>query len=132
MKLKGTRLAPSTFGVDYPLCFLTTTGRRSGEQRTVPLFFARTAQGSPAIVATNFGQQNHPAWALNLEADPEAFLEIDGQSRPVIAGLATEEELSTLWPLFDGFWPGYKEYRAIAPRAIKGFILEESMHPPMQ
>lgn len=132
MRLKGTRFAPSTFNVDYPLCFLTTTGRRSEERRTVPLFFARTDQGSPAIVATNFGQQNHPAWALNLEADPEASLEIDGQSRPVMARMATEEELSALWPLFDGFWPGYKEYREIAPRAIKVFILEESMHPPTQ
>lgn len=132
MRLKGTRLAPSTFGVDYPLCFLTTTGRKSGEQRTVPLFFACTTQGSPAIVATNFGQENHPAWALNLGADPTASLEIDGQSRRVMARLATEEELSALWPVFDGFWPGYKEYREIAPRSIKVFVLEESMPPPTQ
>jgi deazaflavin-dependent oxidoreductase (nitroreductase family) len=130
MRLKGTRFAPSTFGVEFPLCFLTTTGRRSGEERTVPLLFACTPIGSPAIVASNFGQQNHPGWALNLQADPIASLEIDGQSRPVVARLATEEELSTVWALFDGFWRGYKEYREIAPRAIKVFILEESMYPP--
>jgi deazaflavin-dependent oxidoreductase (nitroreductase family) len=124
MKLKGTRFAPSTLGVDFPLCFLTTTGRKSGVQRTVPLFFVRTPGGSPAIVATNFGQKGHPAWALNLDADPNASLEIEGQSSPVVARRGSDKEKAQLWALFDGFWPGYEGYREIAPRDIKVFILE--------
>ena len=124
MRLRGTRFAPSTFAVDFPLCFLTTTGRRSGDQRTVPLYFATTPEGSPAIVATNFGQQSHPGWALNLEADPHSSLEIDGRSRTVVARLASADEIADLWPRFDGIWPGYEKYREIAPRDIKVFILK--------
>jgi deazaflavin-dependent oxidoreductase (nitroreductase family) len=124
MKLKGTRFAPSTFAVDLPLCFLTTTGRKSGEPRTVPLFFVRTAQGFPVVVGSNFGQQSHPGWALNLQAVPAASLEIDGESFPILARLASEDEVTELWPLFDGIWPGYEEYREIAPRDIKVFVLE--------
>jgi deazaflavin-dependent oxidoreductase (nitroreductase family) len=123
-RLKGTRFAPSTLGVDFPLCFLTTTGRRSGTQRTVPLFFVTISEGQPAVVATNFGQKSHPAWALNLDADPNATLEIDGQSSTVVARAASDAEIDTLWPLFDGFWPGYEEYRKLAPRDIKVFVLE--------
>jgi deazaflavin-dependent oxidoreductase (nitroreductase family) len=124
LKLKGTRFAPSTFAVDFPLCFLTTTGRKSGEPRTVPLFFVRTTEGFPAIVGSNFGQKSHPGWALNLEADPDASLEMDGESLSVVARLASTDEVAELWPLFDGLWPGYEEYRKIAPRDIKMFILE--------
>lgn len=123
-KLKGTRFAPSALGVDFPLCFLTTTGRKSGTQRTVPLFFVATPEGSPAVVATNFGQKNHPAWALNLDADPGATLEIDGYSRTVVARQASDAEIAGLWRQFDGFWPGYEEYRELAPRDIKVFVLE--------
>ncbi|MCL1600241.1 MAG: nitroreductase family deazaflavin-dependent oxidoreductase [Actinomycetia bacterium] len=123
-RLKGTRFAPSTLGVDFPLCFLTTTGRKSGAKRTVPLFFVTAPNGSPAVVATNFGQENHPAWALNLDAHPNATLEIDGLSRSVVARRASNDEASALWPLFDGFWPGYEEYRKLAPRDIRVFVLE--------
>lgn len=76
------------------------------------------------MAATNFGQQRHPCWALNLESDPHATLEIDGESRPISARLATPGEAEELWPLFDGVWPGYETYRDIAPRDIKVFVLE--------
>ena len=130
LKLKGTRFTPSTFGVDLPSCFLTTTGRKSGEQRTVPLLSATLATGSPAVVATNFGQTSHPGWALNLEADPSASLEIEEESRDVVARIASNQEATESWPLFDGFWPGYSRYREIAPRDIKVFILDPSVNSP--
>lgn len=130
LTFKGTRFAPSTFGVDLPLCFLTTTGRRSGKQRTVPLLYATTIAGVNAVVATNFGQKSHPAWALNLEADPNASLEIEEESRDVVARIAFNEEAAELWPLFDGFWPGYSEYREIAPRDMKVFILDPTVSSP--
>ena len=124
MKLKGSRFAPSTFGLDMPLCFLTTTGRKSGESRTIPLLFIETDTGAPAIAATNFGHQTHPAWALNLEATPAAIFELDGESREVTARRASAEEAADLWPRFDGIWPAYEDYREISHRSIKVFILE--------
>jgi len=124
MKLKGTRFAPSNLGLDMPLCFLTTTGRKSGEPRTVPLLFITTDSGAPAIAASNFGRQTHPAWALNLEATPAATLEVDDTAKNVTARRASTEETAELWPRFDGIWPGYEEYREISHRNIKVFILE--------
>ncbi len=124
MKLRGSRFAPSRFGLDMPLCYLTTTGRTSGEPRTVPLLFINTQGGFPAVAASNFGRANHPEWALNLEATPEAMLEINSEAREVTARRASEIETAELWPRFDDIWPGYEAYRAITHRDIKVFILE--------
>jgi len=124
MRLKGSRFAPSTFGVDMPLCYLTTTGRHSGKPRTVPLLFVVPSSGGRAVAATNFGRESHPGWAYNLEADSSATLEIDGDVMSVHARKANDTELQQLWPLFDGVWPGYESYRDIAPRDIKAFVLD--------
>ncbi|GMR03147.1 MAG: hypothetical protein BMS9Abin20_1514 [Acidimicrobiia bacterium] len=124
MKFKGTRFAPSRFGVDLPLCFLTTTGARSGEPRTVPLLYVPRDGGAIAVAATNFGTAHHPGWAYNLEAEPASSLEIGDEALDVVARRATDSEMAELWPLFDGVWPGYESYRSIAPRDIKMFILE--------
>jgi len=124
MRLKGTRFAPTRFGVTLPLCFLTTTGARSGELRTIPLLYIQRDGGAVAIAATNFGTTNHPGWAYNLEANPVATLEVNEAVISVIARHATDTETIDLWPRFDDVWPGYKSYRSIAPRDIKVFILE--------
>ena len=123
LKLKGSRFAPSRFGLDVPLCYLTTTGRSSGEQRTVPLLFVVAPSGGRAVAATNFGRESHPGWAFNLEAEPSATLEVEDEVMSVHARMASDEEAAELWPLFDGIWPGYESYRENAPRAIKMFIL---------
>lgn len=127
LRLKGTRLAPSSFGGrDVPLCYLTTVGRRSGNPRTVPLLFAPVNDGSVAVVATNFGGERHPAWAHNLEANPEATLEVDGVDRDVIARRASDHEVATTWRQLDRVWPGYEKYREIAPRDVKVFVLDSA------
>lgn len=125
MKLKGTRFAPSTFGgVDTPLCYLTTTGRKSGEPRTVPLVYVSTADDAVAVVASNYGQKHHPAWSYNLDANASGSLEINGEARPVVARSATAAETSELWPQFSAVWPGYDTYREITDRDIKMYLLE--------
>src|SRR3954470_21652690 len=48
-----------------PVVMLTTTGAKSGEQRTVPVLGLPTPAGT-AVVASNFGQRRHPAWYHNL------------------------------------------------------------------
>jgi deazaflavin-dependent oxidoreductase (nitroreductase family) len=122
IRLKNTRFAPSKMGVDFPLCYLTTTGRTSGEQRTVPLFFVRI-DGVPAVVATNWGTANHPGWSYNLEAHPSASLEIDGQSSEVVARPVSPTEAISAWDQFIAVWPAYAEYRERASREIKVYAL---------
>lgn len=124
MQLKGTRFAPSTFGMDMPLCYLTTVGAQSGLERTVPLLFIEADSGATAVAATNFGTDRHPGWAYNLEANPRATIEIEGRTKQVVARAASDTEKAQLWPRFDGVWPGYEQYREIAPRDIKMFLLD--------
>ncbi|MCZ7534331.1 MAG: nitroreductase family deazaflavin-dependent oxidoreductase [Acidimicrobiia bacterium] len=122
LKLRNTRFAPSKLGIGVPLCYLTTTGRKSGEPRVVPLLFVEHDAGY-AVAATNFGTEHHPGWAYNLEADPAALIEIDGEESAVSARLLDEAEAASLWPKFGAVWPAYDTYQQIAPRDIKMFAL---------
>jgi deazaflavin-dependent oxidoreductase (nitroreductase family) len=60
------------------LVLLTTTGRRSGQPRTVPLGAARDDDGHYLLFASNMGAPRHPDWYLNLESDPRVRLEVPG------------------------------------------------------
>ena len=76
---------------------LTTTGRRSGEPRSVIIGYLEDGDHLVAI-AMNGWQQGHPAWWLNLEANPDAEVRLSGQDpRPVRARAATGEERERLW-----------------------------------
>lgn len=122
-RFAGRRRSVTSFGTGFPLCYLTTTGRSSGEQRTVPLLFV--ADGEAVVVfASNWGKPRHPAWALNLEDDPRASLAVDGVSRKVTARRASVEEEQRLWPAAERIYPGYAGYRERAGREIRVFVLE--------
>lgn len=104
---------------------LTTTGRRSGQPRTTPL--ARLdLDGTPVVIASNFGRESHPAWSLNLLADPDATIEEDGRARPVVARQLSTDEQERVWPQAIAIWPGYQTYRQTTAgvRDIRMFALE--------
>jgi deazaflavin-dependent oxidoreductase (nitroreductase family) len=76
---------------------LTTIGRRSGRERTVIIGYI---EEGPDLVtmAMNGWDEGHPAWWLNLEAQPDAVVRLAGQEpRPVHARRATGEERDRLW-----------------------------------
>ncbi len=102
---------------------LTTTGRRSGTERTVPL--AYIADGpNYVVVASNGGADRDPAWWLNLRAQPRATVQIGRDTRPVAARLATPAERSRLWPTLKAGNPFYARYEQITAREIPVVILE--------
>lgn len=106
-----------------PQCLVTTTGRRSGQPRTVTLLYGQRGD-EIILVGSNFGQQHHPAWALNLQADPHARVTIDGQDRELIARMVTDPaEREEIWQLMYSIWPAYHAYRGRAGRDIKIFAL---------
>jgi deazaflavin-dependent oxidoreductase (nitroreductase family) len=78
------------------------------------------------VAATNFGRTSHLGWVHNLEAEPKATLEVDGEVTEVVTRKVDAQEVLEIWPLFDGICPGYGEYREIAPRNIKAFVLTPS------
>jgi deazaflavin-dependent oxidoreductase (nitroreductase family) len=74
-----------------PVLLLTTTGRRSGQPRTVPLVYTQQG-GQYAVIATD-----NPAWQGNLRSNPRACIEVRGQQLEVIARDAAPEETARLW-----------------------------------
>jgi len=122
-RFRTRRHSVTSLGTDFPLCYLTTTGRRTGESRTAALLYVSDG-GRAVVIASNFGRRNHPAWSLNLLAHPEAILTVDGFERAVRARLATDAERERYWRRALRFWPGYEGYRRRAGREIRMFVLE--------
>lgn len=109
----------------FDTLMLTTTGRRSGQPRTTPL--ARLdLDGAPVVIASNFGRESHPAWSLNLLADPHAVVEEGGRRRAVVARRLEPHEQERVWPQAIALWPGYETYRQTTEgiRDIRMFALE--------
>jgi len=100
-----------------PVGLLTTTGRRSGEARTVPLLYL--ADGDDFIlVASQGGAPRHPGWFLNLAADPSAEMQIGARRIPVTAHEAGPEERALLWPRLVALYPAYDQYQLRTARRI--------------
>lgn len=107
-----------------PQCLLTSTGRKSGQKRTVTLLYGTRAPGEYVLIGSNFGQKHHPAWALNLEANPQCTFDAEGHAQEMIARLVSDEqEREAIWQLMYEIWPAYNAYRGRAGRDIKVFVL---------
>ncbi|TWD73387.1 deazaflavin-dependent oxidoreductase (nitroreductase family) [Kribbella amoyensis] len=106
-----------------PSLLLTTTGRKSGLPRTVPLLYAPDGDAF-VITASNWGQQHHPAWSANLLAAPDAVVAISGDREiPVRAVLAEGAERERVWPLVCKVWPAYDTYVERSGRDVRVFVL---------
>src|SRR5262245_5622947 len=112
----GGRLANS------PVLLLTTTGRRSGKPRTVPLLYLMDGP-NVALVACNGGAVRHPIWWLNLQTTSEAWIQIKGIRRRVTSEQASAAEKQRLWPRLTAMYPGYKRYQESTDRDIPVVIL---------
>jgi deazaflavin-dependent oxidoreductase (nitroreductase family) len=104
---------------------LTTTGRRSGEERTLPLIYQPDGDGY-VIVASKGGWDHHPAWYLNLDANPDVTVQVKDDSFPARARTAQGEERERLWKVMAATWPDYDEYQKKTERQIPVVILERT------
>jgi deazaflavin-dependent oxidoreductase (nitroreductase family) len=116
----GGRLGHSSGGFTHLL--LTTTGRKTGEPRTVPLTYMRDG-ARYVLVASNGGADRHPAWWLNLERNPRATVQVGGETHAVVAARATAEEWADLWPKVKAYNPFYGVYEQITERQIPLVVL---------
>jgi deazaflavin-dependent oxidoreductase (nitroreductase family) len=101
---------------------LTTTGRRSGERREHALIYGQHGDDY-LIVASKGGASQHPAWYLNLEADPNVELQVGDERFPATARTATPEEKPELWKIMTAEWPAYDEYQTKTDRDIPVVVL---------
>ena len=107
-----------------PVVMLTTTGKRSGRPRTVPLLGLPTPRGM-AVIASNFGQRQHPAWYHNLRAEPQGELSYGGRSERFRAVEAEGEERDRIWQQGLAIYPGWAQYEVRASnRRIRVLVLE--------
>ena len=105
-----------------PVLLLTTTGRKTGKPRTTPLLYLKDGDNL-ILVASYGGAPMHPIWWLNLQANPQAEVEIGSKKLPVTARQADAQERQRLWPLLVDMYPGYADYQKKTTREIPVVIL---------
>lgn len=98
-----------------PSLLLTTRGRRSGKLRRTALMYAEDA-GRYLLVASNGGSATHPAWYLNLAADPEVEVQVRDDRFTGRARTAEGEERERLWKIAAKAFPTYDRYLVAARR----------------
>jgi deazaflavin-dependent oxidoreductase (nitroreductase family) len=107
-----------------PMVVLHTTGARSGEERVIPLVY-QPVNGSIAIFGSKAGSPKHPAWYLNLVANPSATVEVGTETYPVTARIAEGQEREDIWTRQKQLMPGFADYEAkTGGRQIPVVILE--------
>src|SRR5918999_1066362 len=107
-----------------PLIELITTGRRSRKKRATILSVPIIDGDRLVLVASFGGDDRHPAWYLNLQANPEVGVTIAGSTRTMIARTASQEERAELWPRITSVFEGYARYQERTERQIPVIILE--------
>ena len=104
---------------------LHTTGRRSGQTRKFPLIYGR-AGDAYVIVASKGGAPEDPGWFRNLQANPDAEIQVMGHRWPVRARVAEGQERERLWREMNELWPHYDEYAQKTDREIPVVVLERA------
>lgn len=110
------------FAGGRPVASLTTTGRRTGRERSTPVTWFSDG-GDIITVAMYLGMERDPDWCLNLEAHPEATILIEGQPVKVHARRTNGEERARLWARWLEVQPVSRRFEAIAHRQIPVFRL---------
>lgn len=113
----GTQLGTQT------ILILHTVGRKSGKPRSVPIayFFH---EGKYLVVESNWGKDNHADWYFNLQKQPQASIEVMGQTIKVNASFAEGEEYIHLWDYVTKTHAPYLEYQKMTKRVIPIAVFE--------
>jgi deazaflavin-dependent oxidoreductase (nitroreductase family) len=104
---------------------LTTTGRKSGDERKNALIYGEH-DGDLLVVASKGGADQPPAWYLNLKAKPQVTVQVWGERFAARARDATPEEHDELWKIMTSHWPPYDEYQTKTERRIPVVVLERA------
>lgn len=108
-----------------PTLVLTTTGRKSGRPLTLPLIYGR-AGDSYVVIASKGGAPQHPAWYLNLAANPEVEVQVKAERFRARARTATGAERAALWQQLVDIYHPYEKYQAATSREIPVVVLDRA------
>ena len=122
LKASGGRVGGKGFGM--PVVILTTTGRKSGKERSTMLTSPVQEGDRVVLVASYGGDDRNPAWFLNLRDNPDVQLEMHGKKRAMKAHVASVDEKAVLWPKVTEAYKGYAQYQTKTDRDIPLVILD--------
>ena len=111
----GGRVAGTLAGM--PLVLVTTVGRKSGRPRTWPLSYFPDGDDL-VVVASAGGHPQHPAWYLNLRANPRVTVQRGAEVRPMIAETTSGADRGRLWARIMSEQPVFAEYQRRTSRQI--------------
>jgi F420H(2)-dependent quinone reductase len=103
---------------DGTILLLTTTGRKSGKARTVPVLYFLDDNGNPVVTASNAGLLKNPAWFENLRVNSRVTYQIDAERKVARADIAPPELRDRLWTRLTTNFKGFLEYQKKTPRVI--------------
>lgn len=106
----GGRATFTSWVTGLPVLQLTTTGAKSGVRRTIPLV-AIPHGDAFTIIASNFGQQRHPAWYYNLKANPRVTVSFEDRTRKMVARELEGDERDAWYEKGIQIYPGWTSYR---------------------
>ena len=106
-----------------PTLLLTTVGRKTGEALTLPLIYGRTGDAY-VVIASKGGAPAHPAWYLNLAANPEVGVQVMAERFTARARTASGAERTALWQMMVGVYHPYEKYQAATAREIPVVVLD--------
>jgi deazaflavin-dependent oxidoreductase (nitroreductase family) len=106
-----------------PTLLLKTIGRRSGRPSVLPLIYGRH-NDDYVIVASKGGAPEHPAWYLNLKAEPHVEVQVGTHHFAAETRDALDDERPHLWQEMSGIWPQYDDYAKATDRQIPIVVLE--------
>jgi deazaflavin-dependent oxidoreductase (nitroreductase family) len=105
---------------------LTTTGRKTGKSRTLPVLYIR--DGEAYVITASAGGPRHPGWFFNLRSNPQATILVKKEQIKVTAEIAGPEKKSELWPRLVAVAPYFEGYQKRTTREFPMVIL----HPVKQ
>lgn len=108
---------------DSPLVLLTTTGAKSGIERTAPVVHFEDG-GNVVIVASLAGAPKHPAWFFNIQANPQVTVERGTEKFRATARISAPTERDRLFARASELMPAFAEYQKKTTRVIPVVVLE--------
>jgi deazaflavin-dependent oxidoreductase (nitroreductase family) len=106
------------------IILVTTTGNKSGEERTTPLIYRQV--GDDFVIVASNGGFRLPGWFHNIERDPEVTVQHLGDVFQARARVVTGETRPGLWKTMNEKWPAYDEYQERAEWEIPVVVLERA------
>ena len=111
-----------------PTLLLTTTGRRTGRLHTVPLPYYPDGD-KMIVVGSDSGAERHPAWVLNLIANPRVTVQYLADSGPAQAEVLDGDERKAMWERITAEAPWYAGYQQRTSREIPHIRLPPAQSP---